>query len=160
MRHAMQYELMQTNRTHSFNDVLDRHSKYRTMLANPLSPLSTWKHPPESHPHPSNHRYDPQPLLTPLFSTLYRQLIPLLLLLLLVAGVAWVGYQIYLSVGKIRDATSQRMENKHHVKFTKDGGLQVGVKDRTSEQYVDRTQNYVVKAWNLRSEETAGKKKK
>ena len=37
---------------------------------------------------------------------------------------------------------------KKNVVFTKDG-MRVGVKQVKNENYVDATQNYVVKAWNL-----------
>lgn len=39
-----------------------------------------------------------------------------------------------------------------NVAFTKDG-LRVGVKDMKNENYVDATQSYVVKAWNLAGQE-------
>lgn len=39
------------------------------------------------------------------------------------------------------------MQSKH-VTFTKDG-VKVGVKEMRNENYVDRTQGYLVKAWNL-----------
>lgn len=45
------------------------------------------------------------------------------------------------------DAASQKM-NKKNVVFTKDG-MRVGVKNKSNEKYVDKTQKYVVKAWNL-----------
>ena len=60
-------------------------------------------------------------------------------------------------MGKIQETASKKMDNRN-IKFTKDG-LQVGVKERSNEQYVDKTQSYVVKAWNLRSEEAAKNKK-
>jgi hypothetical protein len=41
---------------------------------------------------------------------------------------------------------------KKNVAFTKDG-LRVGVKDVKTENYVDATQSYVVKAWNLAGQE-------
>jgi hypothetical protein len=37
---------------------------------------------------------------------------------------------------------------KKNVVFTKDG-VRVGVKQVQNEKYVDKTQSYVVKAWNL-----------
>lgn len=50
---------------------------------------------------------------------------------------------------------------KKDVVFTKDG-LRVGVKQVQNEDYVDRTQSWVVKAWNLSGEaaKDEGKKKK
>ena len=62
-------------------------------------------------------------------------------------GVAFVGYQIYVSLNKIQQSASQRMGNKNVV-FTKDG-VRVGVKHVETERYVDATQSWVVKAWNL-----------
>lgn len=52
--------------------------------------------------------------------------------------------------------------NKKNVVFTRDG-VRVGVKDIKNEKYVDTTQGWVVKAWNLAStekEEELKKKKK
>lgn len=39
---------------------------------------------------------------------------------------------------------------KKNVVFTKDG-VRVGVRHMQNEKYVDKTQSYVVKAWNLAS---------
>jgi len=89
------------------------------------------------------------------------QTLPLLILLLLVGGLGWVGYQVYLSVTKIQQTASQKMGSKNVV-FTKDG-LKVGVKQVREENYVDATQSWVVKAWNLGSDakkEEEEKKKK
>jgi len=84
------------------------------------------------------------------------------ILLAVVGGLAWVGYQIYLSVTKIQQTASQKMGSKNVV-FTKDG-VKVGVKQVKQENYVDATQGWVVKAWNLGSdakkEEEEKKKKK
>ena len=63
------------------------------------------------------------------------------------AGLAFVAYQIYDSVTKIQAEASKNMNNKNVV-FTKDG-LRVGVKHVDSEKYVDTTQSWVYKAWNL-----------
>lgn len=46
---------------------------------------------------------------------------------------------------------TERM-GKKNVVFTKDG-MRVGVKDIQNEKYVDKTQSYVVKAWNLGMQE-------
>lgn len=89
------------------------------------------------------------------------QTLPLVILLLLVGGLGWLGYQIYLSVTKIQQTASQKMGSKNVV-FTKDG-LKVGVKQVKEENYVDATQSWVVKAWNLGSDakkEEEEKKKK
>lgn len=47
----------------------------------------------------------------------------------------------------MQDAASERM-GKKNVVFTKDG-VKVGVKQIKTENYVDATQSWVVKAWNL-----------
>lgn len=77
----------------------------------------------------------------------YSQLIPLVITIAILAGGAWVGWHIYLSVTAIRDSASERM-GKKNVVFTKDG-VRVGVKHVQQEKYVDATQSWVVKAWNL-----------
>jgi hypothetical protein len=48
---------------------------------------------------------------------------------------------------------------KKNVVFTKDG-LKVGVKHVETERYVDATQSWVVKAWNLSGKAPEDKKKK
>lgn len=60
---------------------------------------------------------------------------------------AFVGYHLYLASLKISDAASEKMQKKNLV-FTKDG-LKVGVKEVKNESYVDQTQSFLVKAWNL-----------
>ena len=62
-----------------------------------------------------------------------------------------MAYQIYDSVVKIQAQASKKFNNKNVV-FTKDG-VRVGVKHVDSEKYVDATQNWVVKAWNLQKDE-------
>ncbi|CRJ79755.1 hypothetical protein HYQ45_007520 [Verticillium longisporum] len=88
------------------------------------------------------------------------QLIPLIITLLVLGALAWVCWQVYLSVVKIQGAASERM-GKKNVVFTKDG-VRVGVKHVANEKYVDQTQSWVVKAWNLgggKIEDKSGKKK-
>ncbi|TPX09620.1 uncharacterized protein E0L32_009221 [Thyridium curvatum] len=75
------------------------------------------------------------------------QLVPLLIVLVILGAIAWVGYQIYLSVAQIQAQATKKM-GKKNVVFTKDG-VRVGVKHVENEQYVDKTQSWVVKAWNL-----------
>ncbi|KAI0474987.1 hypothetical protein GGR56DRAFT_675159 [Xylariaceae sp. FL0804] len=79
-----------------------------------------------------------------------RQVLPLVILLLFLAGAAAVGYQIWVGVAKIRQNASQSMARKNVV-FTKDG-MRVGVKHVENEKYVDATQSWVVKAWNMGSQ--------
>ncbi|CEJ93409.1 hypothetical protein VHEMI09000 [[Torrubiella] hemipterigena] len=75
------------------------------------------------------------------------QLLPLFITLVILGGIAFVIYHIYLSVTKMSEHATERM-GKKNVVFTKDG-MKVGVKDIQNEKYVDKTQSYVVKAWNL-----------
>ncbi|KAI2602942.1 uncharacterized protein GGS25DRAFT_525970 [Hypoxylon fragiforme] len=91
-------------------------------------------------------------------SSTFTQLLPLLILLAILGGVAFVGYQIYLSATKIRDNAEARMAKKNVV-FTKDG-LRVGVKHVEQEKYVDATQSWVVKAWNMGSHNPPAVKRK
>ncbi len=86
------------------------------------------------------------------------QLLPLLILLVVIGGLAFVGYHIYLSVTKIQAQASKNM-GKKNVVFTKDG-LRVGVKHVEAERYVDATQSWVVKAWNLHSSKANETEKK
>ncbi|KAL2142775.1 hypothetical protein VTI28DRAFT_728 [Corynascus sepedonium] len=75
-----------------------------------------------------------------------RQLLPLIITLLVLGAVAWVGYLVYQSVVKIQaQARKQMGEN---VTFSKDG-MRVNVKGMGAESYLDRTQSWVVKAWEL-----------
>ncbi|TVY46650.1 hypothetical protein LOCC1_G001613 [Lachnellula occidentalis] len=80
-------------------------------------------------------------------SSALSKILPLLVLLIVLGGCAFVGYHIYLSVQDISSAASDKMQSKNMV-FTKDG-LRVGVKERKTESYVDSTQSLLVKAWNL-----------
>ncbi|KAI5466500.1 hypothetical protein BGZ63DRAFT_400881 [Mariannaea sp. PMI_226] len=75
------------------------------------------------------------------------QVLPLIIVFAILGVFAWVGYHIYLSVTKIQQTASERM-GKKNVVFTKDG-MRVGVKHRNTENYIDSTQSWVVKAWNL-----------
>ncbi|CAJ2508573.1 Uu.00g135990.m01.CDS01 [Anthostomella pinea] len=86
------------------------------------------------------------------------QVLPLLILLVFLAGAAVVGYHIYVSATKIRQNASQSMAKKNVV-FTKDG-MRVGVKHVENERYVDATQSWFVKAWNMSSSGKADAAKK
>ncbi|KAH6653764.1 hypothetical protein BKA67DRAFT_259983 [Truncatella angustata] len=78
------------------------------------------------------------------------QVIPLVVLLLFLGGAAFVGYHIWVAVNKVEKTYSDKMAKKNVV-FTKDG-MRVGVKHVEQERYVDATQSWVVKAWNLRKD--------
>lgn len=77
------------------------------------------------------------------------KLLPLVILFIVLAGFAFIGYHLYLTFQKISATTSEKMQKKNVV-FTKDG-LKVGVKELKNENYVDTTQSFLVKAWNLSS---------
>ncbi|KAK4156423.1 hypothetical protein C8A00DRAFT_41104 [Chaetomidium leptoderma] len=77
-----------------------------------------------------------------------RQLLPLIITLVILSAVAWVCYQIYVSLGKIKTQARRQMGDK--VVFTKDG-VRVKVQNMEAESYLDRTQSWVVKAWELGS---------
>ncbi|KAI5919735.1 hypothetical protein F4810DRAFT_473319 [Camillea tinctor] len=77
----------------------------------------------------------------------FSQILPLVVFLVFLGGAAFVGYHIYQSVSKIQQDASQSMAKRNMV-FTKDG-LKVGVKHYEQEKYVDKTQSWVVKAWNM-----------
>jgi hypothetical protein len=94
----------------------------------------------------------------PDINTLYSQILPLLITLIFLGGLAFVGYQIYESLLKIKTQAKKQMGTKNVV-FTKDG-VRVGVKHVDTEAYVDKTQNWVVKAWNLSGNEVKDKSKK
>ncbi|KAF9694869.1 hypothetical protein EKO04_006711 [Ascochyta lentis] len=73
-------------------------------------------------------------------------LVPLVILFLVVGGVGWVGYQIYLYSNELAERGVRKMEKKNVV-FTKDGA-KVGVKEVSAEQYADKTQRAFVNTWN------------
>ncbi|KAK4452096.1 hypothetical protein QBC34DRAFT_399169 [Podospora aff. communis PSN243] len=86
------------------------------------------------------------------------QILPLLVTLIFVGGLAFVLYQIYDSLLKIKSQAKKQMGTKNVV-FTKDG-VRVGVKHVETEAYVDRTQSWVIKAWNLSGNEVKDKSKR
>ncbi|KAI0431275.1 hypothetical protein F5Y09DRAFT_200056 [Xylaria sp. FL1042] len=81
--------------------------------------------------------------------SILSQIIPLLILLLVVVGIGFVCYQVYVGATKIRDNAESSFASRNVV-FTKDG-VKVGVKHVENERYVDATQSWVVKAWNAGS---------
>ncbi len=66
-------------------------------------------------------------------------LIPLIILFVVVGGGGYIGYQLYLWSGEVTDRGKKHMEKKN-MSFTKDGGLKVGVKEKSNEAYTDKTQ--------------------
>ncbi|AEO60199.1 hypothetical protein MYCTH_2309165 [Thermothelomyces thermophilus ATCC 42464] len=99
--------------------------------------------------YPPSHFYRPSAnAVTELIPKKYRQVLPLIITLVILGAVAWVCYLIYLSLGKIQaQARKQMGEN---ITITKDG-MRVNVQGIEAESYLDRTQNWVVKAWELGS---------
>ncbi|KAI9863513.1 MAG: hypothetical protein M1824_000193 [Vezdaea acicularis] len=74
------------------------------------------------------------------------QIVPLVLTFLFLGILAFVGFHIYNMANQLTDRASRKLEKKNVV-FTKDG-MKVGVKEKKSENYVDQTQNVLVKVWN------------
>ncbi|KAF2147425.1 uncharacterized protein K452DRAFT_304266 [Aplosporella prunicola CBS 121167] len=74
------------------------------------------------------------------------KLLPLLILFTVLGFMAYFGFQIYLYANELADKGKKSMEKKNVV-FTKDG-MKVGVKEVRDEDYEDKTQSFLVKAWN------------
>jgi exopolysaccharide biosynthesis protein len=66
-------------------------------------------------------------------------LLPLIILFVVVGGGGYIGYHIYLWSNEMTDRGKKHMEKKN-MSFTKDGGLKVGVKEKSAEAYTDKTQ--------------------
>ncbi|EUC37308.1 hypothetical protein COCCADRAFT_85916 [Bipolaris zeicola 26-R-13] len=79
-------------------------------------------------------------------------LIPLFILFAVVAGLGWIGYQIFLYSEELAQRGTKHMEKKNVV-FTKDGA-KVGVREVSTEKYTDRTQKAFVKTWNAATEKS------
>lgn len=79
--------------------------------------------------------------------TITSKILPLIILLTVVSVAGWVGYNIYLSACDIRASAKSSMSKKNVV-FTRDG-VKVGVRHIEDEKYLDKTQRWVVKAWNM-----------
>ncbi|PSN64387.1 hypothetical protein BS50DRAFT_575828 [Corynespora cassiicola Philippines] len=86
----------------------------------------------------------------------FGNLVPLVILFLVVGGVAWVGYQIYLYSNELAERGVRKMEKKNVV-FSKDGA-RVGIKEVKAEDYADRTQRAFVKTWNAAHESDGASK--
>ncbi|KXL45037.1 hypothetical protein M433DRAFT_39066, partial [Acidomyces richmondensis BFW] len=74
-------------------------------------------------------------------------LLPLFILLTIVGIAAFVGYGLYSWSSELAERANKKMEKKN-MSFTKEGGLRVGVKERSVESYADKTQNVLVNIWN------------
>ncbi|TLD31112.1 hypothetical protein PspLS_02644 [Pyricularia sp. CBS 133598] len=86
-------------------------------------------------------------------------LLPLIILLVIVGGIAFVAYHVWVASQNIGKQASAKM-GKKNVIFSKDG-MRVGVRHVENERYVDATQKWVVKAWDHASNAKGdGKKSK
>ncbi|TDZ24955.1 hypothetical protein C8034_v012237 [Colletotrichum sidae] len=90
-------------------------------------------------------------------SSTFSQLLPLVITIAFLGGLACVLWQVYISITKIQESASEKM-GKNNVVFTKDG-VRVAIKHTSNEKYVDQTQSWFVKAWNL-SGNTVGQTEK
>ena len=68
-------------------------------------------------------------------------LIPLLVLFILVAAAAFVGFIVYSIVNDVSDKTAKKMEKKN-INFSK-SGMKVGIKEVSTEDISDSTQSSV-----------------
>lgn len=92
-------------------------------------------------------------------SSTISTLVPLVILLIFVGGVAFVAYHVWIASQNIGKQASEKM-GKRNVVLSKDG-MRVGVKHVGNERYVDATQKWVVSAWDHASDsKEAGKKTK
>lgn len=78
-------------------------------------------------------------------------------MLVILGGIAFVGYHVWETTNKVNRQARDKMARKNVV-FTKDG-MRVGVRHVENERYVDATQSWVVKAWNLGNPVPGSKKK-
>ncbi|KAK4955047.1 hypothetical protein LTR10_007239 [Elasticomyces elasticus] len=77
----------------------------------------------------------------------WTNLVPLIILLVVVGGGGYIGYQMYVWSGEMKERAGKHMEKKN-IGFTKEGGLRVGVKGIDDETYTGKTQNVLVNVWN------------
>ena len=66
------------------------------------------------------------------------KVVPLVVLFIVLAIAAFIGYAAYTIATDIADKTSKKMEQKN-ISFGKEG-MKIGVKDIKTENYVDQTQ--------------------
>ncbi|CAD6503083.1 BgTH12-02753 [Blumeria graminis f. sp. triticale] len=84
---------------------------------------------------------------SPIPRSLLRKILPLIALFILVSALSFICYQIYRTILKISSATSEKMQ-KRNMSISK-GGAKLSIREIKNEGYVDTTQSFVVKAWNL-----------
>lgn len=85
----------------------------------------------------------------PANSSFLRKLLPLLLLLIVLAFMGIVLYVVHITALEVSSRASEKMQ-QNNVLLSK-SGMTVGIKAVENECYVDVTQNFLVKTWNLSS---------
>ena len=73
---------------------------------------------------------------------LLSKIVPLVILFIVLAVAAFIGFAIYTIATDIAEKTSKKMEKKN-VSFGKEG-MKIGVKEIKTEHYVDQTQKYAM----------------
>lgn len=81
-----------------------------------------------------------------------RNIIPLVILFVVVAGASYIGYQLYLWSNELAERGKKKMEKKN-IAFGPDGGLRVGVKEMKTDDYAAKTQKYVPRSERLAGDE-------
>lgn len=79
----------------------------------------------------------------------FLDILPVILLIVFAAAFGFIAYQIYIYTHTVVKTSEQELAKKN-INFSKDGGLQVGVKEVSTEQYGQRLQKGLVDTWNAR----------
>jgi len=79
----------------------------------------------------------------------FLDIFPVVLLIIIASVFGFIAYQIYLYTHTVVKTSEQKLA-KNNINFSKDGGLQVGVKDVSTEQYEQKLQKGLVDTWNAR----------
>lgn len=77
----------------------------------------------------------------------FSKSLPLVILLVILICAGVVAYHIFLAMQQISEGAGKKLQS-NNVTLSKDG-MRVGVKELRNENYVDSTQSFLVKAWNL-----------
>jgi len=77
----------------------------------------------------------------------FLDILPVILLVVFAAVFGFIAFQIYVYTHTVVKTSEQKLA-KNHINFSKDGGLQVGVKDISTEQYAEKLQKGLVNTWN------------
>lgn len=76
-------------------------------------------------------------------------ILPVILLMVVAAIFGFIAYQIYIYSHTVVRTSEEKLAKKN-INFSKNGGLQVGVKDISAEQYGEKLQKGLVDTWNAR----------